>query len=327
MPAPFPWFGGKSRAAPLIWAALGDVPNFVDPFFGSGAVLLGRPHPPGTETANDKDAYLANFYRALAADPDAVAHYADYPPSEPDLHARHSWLVQQRTELTVRVEGDPDYSDVKIAGWWVWGLCLWIGGQWCTGKGPWQSVHGKLLHLGDKGRGVHRKRLHLGNKGEGVHRSQLVDLKAYMQALAKRLRYVRMCCGDWSRVLSQSVTYRQGLTGIVLDPPYSHAARCRALYRIEEDIERAVRTWAIAHGNNPLLRIVLCGYEQQECVMPSSWTCVHWQGPGGMGNIGHGRGRANASRERLWLSPHCLQQHDTLFTWAQQQRLRDDSTA
>lgn len=39
--APFPWFGGKSRAAPLVWQALGDVKNFVEPFAGSLAVLLG----------------------------------------------------------------------------------------------------------------------------------------------------------------------------------------------------------------------------------------------------------------------------------------------
>ena len=121
------WFGGKSRAAPLIWQALGNVPNFVDPFFGSGAVLLGRPYAPGIETVNDKDAYLANFWRAVTTDAEAVAHYADYPPSEPDLHARHAWLVQQRTALTARVEGDPDYYDARVAGWWVWGLCLWIG--------------------------------------------------------------------------------------------------------------------------------------------------------------------------------------------------------
>jgi DNA adenine methylase len=51
--APFPWFGGKSRVAPLVWERFGNVPNYVEPFFGSGAVLLGRPHPPKTETVND----------------------------------------------------------------------------------------------------------------------------------------------------------------------------------------------------------------------------------------------------------------------------------
>lgn len=48
--APFPWFGGKSRVASIVWERFGDVPNYVEPFFGSGAVLLGRPHPPRTVT-------------------------------------------------------------------------------------------------------------------------------------------------------------------------------------------------------------------------------------------------------------------------------------
>jgi hypothetical protein len=30
--APFPWFGGKSRAASLIWSRIGDVSNYVEPF-------------------------------------------------------------------------------------------------------------------------------------------------------------------------------------------------------------------------------------------------------------------------------------------------------
>ena len=42
---PWPWFGGKSGAAPAVWAALGDVAHYVEPFAGSLAVLLRRPHP------------------------------------------------------------------------------------------------------------------------------------------------------------------------------------------------------------------------------------------------------------------------------------------
>ena len=44
--APFPWFGGKSLVADIVWQRFGDIPNYVEPFFGSGAVLLGRPHAP-----------------------------------------------------------------------------------------------------------------------------------------------------------------------------------------------------------------------------------------------------------------------------------------
>ena len=78
--APMPYFGGKARIAAEVWAAFGRVQNYVEPFFGSGAVLLARPRStwatdaaPGTETANARSAFLANFWRAVQHDPDAVA--------------------------------------------------------------------------------------------------------------------------------------------------------------------------------------------------------------------------------------------------------------
>ena len=72
--APFPWFGGKSRVGPLVWERFGDVANYVEPFAGSLAVLLARPVGwEGSETVNDKDGFVANFWRALQADPDGVA--------------------------------------------------------------------------------------------------------------------------------------------------------------------------------------------------------------------------------------------------------------
>src|SRR5215471_9186111 len=101
-------YGGKSRVAPLIWQRFGNVPNFIEPFFGSGAVLLGRPHAPGIETVNDKDAYVANSWRALQADPEAVAQWADWPVNEADQHARHLWLIQQ-ADFRERMIRDPDY--------------------------------------------------------------------------------------------------------------------------------------------------------------------------------------------------------------------------
>ena len=60
--APFPYFGGKSRAADLIWPRFGTVINFVEPFAGSLAVLLACPEiqRPRVETVNDANAFLAN---------------------------------------------------------------------------------------------------------------------------------------------------------------------------------------------------------------------------------------------------------------------------
>lgn len=305
--SPFPWFGGKSRAAGLIWARLGNVANYVEPFAGSLAVLLGRPHPPKIETVNDKDGFVANFWRSLQADPEATAHYADNPVNENDLHARHVWLVARREELTGRLEGDPDYYDAKIAGWWVWGQSVWIAGGWCGGEGPWWPDDSGILrpHLGDAGKGVKRQLPHLGGAGagQGVNRSNQ-GLLDYFQRLADRLRNVRVCSGDWSRVCGKSVTFMHGLTGVVLDPPYSaEAGRCNDCYSVEDlTVTHAVRSWAIEQGSNPLMRIVVCGYdcEHQE-LEAAGWSVEAWSASGGYNSHS-----GNRHRERLWFSPACL---------------------
>src|ERR1700693_2744894 len=98
---PFTWFGGKSPVAGEIWRRFGPVKNYVEPFFGSGAVLFLRPDGPGPiETVNDADGLLSNFWRALQHEPDAVAEFADWPVNEADLHARHLWLLGERERIT-----------------------------------------------------------------------------------------------------------------------------------------------------------------------------------------------------------------------------------
>ena len=129
--APFPWFGGKSRVAQIVWDYFGDVRNYVEPFAGSLAVLLNRPTEPKIETVNDLDCWIANFWRALQHDPEQLAANADWPVNEADLHARHLWLVHQ-DQFRERMKTDPDFYDVKIAGWWVWGISQWIGSGWCA---------------------------------------------------------------------------------------------------------------------------------------------------------------------------------------------------
>lgn len=85
------------------------------------------------------------------------------------------------------------------------------------------------------------------------------------------------------------------------------------LYAVEDlQISKSVRDWAITHGDDPLIRIALCGYEGEH-QMPDSWECVAWKALGGYGSQGNGNGRANATRERIWFSPHCLRLQDNLF--------------
>ena len=321
--APFPWFGGKSRVAHLVWQRFGDVANYVEPFFGSGAVLLGRPGgAQGIETVNDKDGFLSNFWRAVAYAPDEVDRHADWPVNENDLHARHAYLLGQRAALTARLEGDPGCYDARLAGWWVWGLCAWIGGGWCSGDGPWQvDDAGQLVKYGDAGGGINRQLPHLGDAGQGINRNLphlsrrggVQGVADCFAQLSARLRRVRVACGDWQRVTGPSVTVHNGLTGVFLDPPYSSAEHDVTYAADTGGVSAAVRGWAIANGGHPQLRIALCGYAGEHA-MPADWTEVTWKAQGGYGSQGKGRGRDNAGRERIWFSPHCLgARQTTLF--------------
>ena len=130
-----------------------------------------------------------------------------------------------------------------------------------------------------------------------------------MRELAERLRTVRVCCGDWERICGPSPTFKHGLTGVFLDPPYSaEADRNDTLYSSEDmTVAHDVREWAIANGDNPLLRIALCGYAGEHA-MPDMWQEIAWKSRGGYGSQGEGRGRENAGRERIWFSPACLRE-------------------
>ena len=74
---------------------------------------------------------------------------------------------------------------------------------------------------------------------------------------------MRVCCGDWSRICGPTPTVKQGLTGVLLDPPYADtAARTEQLYAVDSTvIAHDVRTWALEWGDDPRMRIALCGYE------------------------------------------------------------------
>jgi DNA adenine methylase len=322
--SPFPYFGGKSKIAPLVWRRFGAVTNYVEPFCGSAAMLLNRPEPQGVETVNDADGYLSNFWRATQHDPEAVARWADNPVNENDLHAVHSWLVANKEDFLARLEGDPEYFDAKVAGRWCWGECCWIGSGWCSGDGPWAAIEGEdgakrltnvgadgirrqLPHLGDAGRGVNRQLPHLGDAGQG---ERLAD---YFGLIRDRIKNVRVCCGDWTRVCGDTPLFPVGrgkggsVTAVFLDPPYADTAgRDADLYRKEDlTIAHAVREWALSKEDDTRIRIALCGYEGEH-IMPNSWDCVEWKAAGGYGGQSKDHDNPNARKERIWFSPSCV---------------------
>jgi hypothetical protein len=250
---------------------------------------------------------------------------------------------------------DPDYFEPKTAGWWAWGLCLWIGGGWCSGQGGWmaqedeegihalvslsnggqgvsrrlphlgggqgvarklphlsnggQGVARKLPHLSNGGQGVARKLPHLGDGGKGVARKlphlgdggkeaqRLEFLNTWFAKLSDLLHDSRTCCGSWERVLSIGTMTRNGIAGVLLDPPYSLTD---AVYTHDsKSISGEVREWALANGENPLLRIALCGHtaEGHEILESHGWKVAKWNSSGYQGGD---------DRERIWFSPHCI---------------------
>jgi hypothetical protein len=442
--APFPWFGGKSRAAAMIWRRLGPVRNYIEPFAGSLAVMLRSPYPPARyETVNDLDNYVANLWRALQYDPEAVAFHADWPVNEACLTARHRWLMvkARKDKFRKRMLADPFYYDAMIAGWWVWGQSCWIGAGWCDQKSEWhgyatgdnrgrgmqgepkqprvnrpngchaglgirpglteqkcitatpefmatsnrgvvkqQLPRGAQLpelctagnpevkrpHLmGDKGTvGVKlphigttqgtqgpgnperadavkvgrphlqrpyqvsappNKRPHLkrGCKGTAAFWCQNEALLDWMLVLQARLRYVRVCCGDWKRVTGRAVLEAASPCAVMLDPPYStEAGRDMGIYSHGcGNVAHEVFDWCVANGANPDLRIALCGYagEGHEALEGMGWTVEAWKASGGYGRLhgdAPGKSLENRHKERIWFSPHCLRKVVLAEWWA-----------
>ena len=293
--APFPYAGGKSQVAATIWRALGQPRTYIEPFAGSLGVLLGRPDPPGMEIVNDAEGLVANFWRAVKSDPDAVAEAVDWPAIAVDLHARGAVLMAARAELVERLEGDPDYYDPKLAGWWAWGTAYSITKRF-PNRGPW-IVDGGRLVKGAPGAGISREKpLFDGPSRAPGTRYASANLQPWMRALADRLSATIVHCGDWSQVVTPVM---RSLTpvAVFLDPPYGAMDRNMSTYLLDSTTVAAdVRQWAIDHGEDEGLRIVVAGYESEEPAMPDTWQVLAWSA---VSNT------ANRHRERLWLSPGC----------------------
>lgn len=238
--APFPYFGGKRSVAAEVWARLGSPKQYIEPFCGSAAMLLAAPSIASLEVIGDLNFYVANFWRCIKFQPDAVYQWQDYPVSHVDLDARHRWLTNpERTSGLVANLADAEWcGDPQIAGWWVWGQSAWIGSGWCESQIP-----------------------HVGNAGRGV--------RDWFKSLAARLERVRVIHGDWSRCLNHH--YGGTETAIFFDPPYRGF---EALYHKEASqklIADDVADWCREHAE---IRIALCGHAG-DYELPG-WTIFRW---------------------------------------------------
>ena len=285
MKAPFPWFGGKSTVANAVWRRLGSPKQYIEPFCGSAAILLAAPTPASLEVIGDANCYVANFWRALKLQPDAVIAAQDYPVSHIDLFARHRWLTDPARVATLRdALLDPEWpGDAKIAGWWLWGQCAWIGDGWCAGPVANGESLGKIPAT-TSGHGVSALSL-----GPAAAR----DVRAWLDALSARLSRVRVLHGDWRRCLGMSANYDAGDVAVFLDPPYEGF---EALYSESAITAQAAAAWA---RENEGSRIALCGHIG-DYEMPG-WSVMEWS------RLRTSFGSAKTKdAECIWFSPGCL---------------------
>lgn len=290
--APFPWYGGKRLCAAEVWAALGDVDTYIEPFAGSLAVLLARPHAPKEEIVCDLDHNVANAWRSMKWAAKEVADWCDWPINDTDLQARLRWIAgvgipeweQRIVEFRRRMVTEPEYFDAKQAGWWVWGIAQWMSGRF----GDPKTAHHKSYNAARGAHGIHSM------KGYG-------KIEDWMLAIQRRFRRVLVACDSWEKVLPpHGKDKRNGVTGVFIDPPYTYeSGRMKNIYKEDHStIAHDCRKWCIEYGNRPKMRAILCGYDvEHDELLEHGWRKVTWY-PTGF--------QKDKTRERLWLSPQCL---------------------
>lgn len=294
----FPYFGGKRSVARDVWARLGDPKQYIEPFCGSAAVLFAAKQPASLEVIGDANGFIANFWRAAKHQPAAVAEAADYPVSHVDQGARHGWLMEQRDRLGAELQ-DPDWpGDAKVAGWWLWGQCSWIGSGWCewgkvSNAGVGIQAAGKVPHVGSAGVGIQAAGQvpHVGNAGMGhLLTSGGQAAWVWLHKVAARLERVRVVHGAWDRCLNHH--YGGDSTAVFLDPPYR---AFEGLYGVKAPVADEVAAWAAEH---PHLSVAICGHVG-DYDLPG-WDAVQWD----RGRATYG-GTKTTDQECIWYSPAC----------------------
>jgi len=95
----FGWYGGKFSHLDWLLKLLPKCHHYCEPFAGSGAILLNRAPSP-IETYNDLDGEVANFFRVLREQPDALIKLLQLTPFS-------------REEFSIACELDPELTPIE----------------------------------------------------------------------------------------------------------------------------------------------------------------------------------------------------------------------
>lgn len=281
--APFSYFGGKSLIADTVWRYFGNIKRYMEPFFGSGAVLLARPDwaPRMDEIACDKDGHIANIWRSIKYAPAQVAKYCDNPNYHVDFVARKKILNKESDDLFNNLIQDEKFFSARLAGCWIWCANLGIA--------RWDNNENSIPQLSSSCKLTYKK------------------TREKLEQLSRRLKSVKVISGDWSRICGGNWQTNKGSCGIFFDPPYSTETRDQSVYRNDSlTVADDVEDWCVEHKDVHGLKIIVAGYAgEHDRLEQIGWKTFRWKASGGWGNQNKKKQNLNRFKETLWLSPNC----------------------
>ncbi|MCY4356862.1 MAG: hypothetical protein OXD01_04995 [Gammaproteobacteria bacterium] len=196
------------------------------------------------------------------------------------MTARHKWLIKWGNQHKQKIIDDAEYFDMKVAGWWVWGISLWIGGGWCA-----EPVDNRRPTIDPRGgakgiQALSKRPIIKPSGGFGgtqalQYKNQLVE---FIGRLSERLKNVIVLGGDWSKCLGDTPLMHtpdspKPPVSVLLDPPYLTEKRTTSLYISDIDGTSdhvALQSWKWALDNAQKYKIAYCCHEG-DFELPEGW--------------------------------------------------------
>lgn len=240
MRAPFAYYGGKIGMAATIVDLLPPHRVYMEPYFGSGAVLFAKP-PSAFEIVNDLDHALVAFFRVLREQPDELEHVCSLTP-----HAR--------VEFDSADVDEEDLDDVELA------RRFWVRVNQSFAKTAGRATGWSITTA----------------RSQAVPAS-IRSRVGRFAAVAERLAEVSIECCDAPGLIERLATDD---TSIYVDPPYlrstrkGRAGRVTLDYRVDNaDEEHHERLAEVLHATPA--KVVLSGYPSpMYLALYGDWTHV-----------------------------------------------------
>lgn len=183
---PFPYPGGKSQYANWIIENLPETGCYVEPFGGSGAVLLNKPRS-AIEVYNDKNGDIPQFFHVLRDQTEDLVRWLQLTPYSREIYEEiaREWYDGNRPEDPVERAGRFFYLRYS-----AWGARIQRKVSYAVAISP--------------------------TSGSG--RADRYDRATEaLEAFAERFRGVNIECMDWEDIVEK---YDRDTTTFYFDPPY-----------------------------------------------------------------------------------------------------------